>query len=66
MTAISLSLAIIIATSLAACAGTPPRKLPSNEIDTQKVVTVNQWAEKRGAKLIWVHYPTVDRAALTD
>ena len=65
MTAVRLSLAIIVAASLTACAGTP-RKLPGNEIDTQKVVTVNQWAEKRGAKLIWVHYPTVERAALTD
>jgi hypothetical protein len=66
MTAIRLSFAIIVAASLVACASAPPRKLPGNEIDTQKVVTVNQWAEKRGAKLIWVHYPTVERTALTD
>ncbi len=65
MTAIRIVSTLVIVASLAACSGTPS-KLPSGRIDTQKVVTVNQWAEVRGAKLIWVHYPTVERVTSAD
>ncbi len=62
-----LCLAAVSCLSIAACAGAPQhRLLPSENIDTQKVVTVNQWAEARGAQLIWVHYPTRDRAPSSD
>jgi hypothetical protein len=45
--------------SLVACAGSPQHKpLPSDVLDDQKVVLVNQWAETHGARLIWIHYPT--------
>jgi hypothetical protein len=66
MTTIRFGLVSVVVASLTACAGTPPRRLPSSDIDTQKVVTVNQWAETRGAKLLWVHYPTVEHAASAD
>jgi hypothetical protein len=27
-------------------------------LDAEKVTAVNQWAETRGAKVLWIHYPT--------
>jgi starvation-inducible outer membrane lipoprotein len=47
---------------LAACAAAPPTRLSGNQIDVQKVATVNQWAETKGARVIWVRYPTQDDA----
>ena len=50
-----------MALTLAACAGTPPRHSSDselgNEYDAVKVLTVNKWAETKGATVIWVHYP---------
>jgi asparagine N-glycosylation enzyme membrane subunit Stt3 len=59
MTAKMPSLVAVLCGSLAACAGAPTHKpLPSDVLDEQKVVLVNQWAETHGARLIWIHYPT--------
>jgi hypothetical protein len=27
-------------------------------LDTVKVISVNQWAERRGATVVWLNYPT--------
>ena len=45
---------------LGACAGTGGQHelLPSNDVDQEKVVSVNKWAETRGAVVIWVNMPT--------
>jgi hypothetical protein len=52
---------------LVACAGSAGTRpewssdsktsLDSNEIDTNKVATVNRWAMDHGASLIWLNYP---------
>ena len=61
MTAKKSSLVAVLCASLAACAGVPTHKpLPSDVLDEQKVVLVNQWAETHGARLIWIHYPTIN------
>jgi predicted nucleotidyltransferase len=39
-----------------------PSKYDS-DVDVAKVVTVNQWAQWRGAKLIWINYPQKSRLA---
>ena len=46
-----------------ACAATGGQRelLPSNDIDQEKIVSVNKWAEGRGAVVIWVNMPTKPR-----
>ncbi|HEX3894632.1 MAG TPA: hypothetical protein VHW73_00330 [Rudaea sp.] len=59
MTAKTFVLAAVLCALLAACAGAPQHKLlPNEDLDEQKVVLVNQWAETHGARLIWINYPT--------
>ena len=50
---------------LAACAGVGGKHamLPSDDIDTNKVQTVNRWALDHGAQVIWINYPLRDRHA---
>jgi hypothetical protein len=62
MTAVKVCLFVAVCALLTACAGAPSRPLPSENLDAQKVVLVNQWAETHGARLIWIHYPTRDPA----
>jgi hypothetical protein len=63
MAATKLGLAAIFCVTLAACAGVPQHKpLPSENFDEQKIILVNQWAEAHGARLIWIHYPTINPA----
>ncbi|MDR3386462.1 MAG: hypothetical protein P4L92_05365 [Rudaea sp.] len=60
-------LAVGMVLGLAACAGpggmgmhadsASKTSLTSNDIDMDKVATVNRWALDRGAKLIWLNYP---------
>lgn len=49
-----------VALGLGACAATGGQHelLPSNDIDHEKIVSVNQWAEGHGAVVIWVNMPT--------
>ena len=67
ITAMKPSLFVVLCASLAACAGVPQHKpLPSDMLDNQKVVLVNQWAETHGARLIWIHYPTLNPSQSTN
>jgi hypothetical protein len=66
MTAVRGCLFIAMCASLTACAGAPNRPSPGANLDEQKVVLVNQWAETHGARLIWLHYPTRDPAQKSD
>jgi starvation-inducible outer membrane lipoprotein len=49
---------------LSACAASPQRvavereQMQNSDVDWGAVVAVNQWAERRGATLRWIHYPT--------
>jgi len=60
-----LLLCIAVCATLAACAGAPQTRPSGTQIDVQKVATVNQWAETKGARVIWVRYPTQDAAQNT-
>jgi hypothetical protein len=33
-------------------------QMQNSDVDWGAVVAVNQWAERRGATLRWIHYPT--------
>jgi hypothetical protein len=52
---------------LSACAttGTPPRFANGYEsdVDMDKVVTVNQWAQTKGARVMWVNLPQKSKLA---
>ena len=60
------------ALSLGACAGistTPSNSktaTPGVDTDTIKVATVNQWAQDKGATVVWIHYPTRSKSAADD
>lgn len=66
MTAMKGCVFLALCALLTACAGAPRRPLASDELDAQKVVLVNQWAEDHGARLIWLHYPTRSTAQKDD
>jgi hypothetical protein len=67
MTAMKPSVFAALCESLAACTCAPQHKpLPSDELDNQKVVLVNRWAETHGARLIWIHYPTLNPSQSND
>ena len=50
---------------LAGCAGPGIRQGaqvdPNDDFDAGKVATVTQWAQARGATVVWLHYPTKRR-----
>jgi len=54
------TLVAAICLGLDACAsmGGQHELLPSNDIDKSKIESVNQWAEGRGATVIWVNLPS--------
>lgn len=33
------------------------------DVDIGKIATVNQWAEQRGAKVMWINYPVRNKDA---
>ena len=35
------------------------------DVDVEKVMTVNQWAQTRGAVVMWINYPQKSRIADT-
>lgn len=56
----------LVAISLALCAcatGTSNlRGGPHDQVlDVGKIVAVNQWAQTKGATVLWIHYPTRPR-----
>jgi hypothetical protein len=61
-----LLLSVTLCTSLAACAGAPPKPVSSHLVDVQKVASVNLWAETKGARVLWVNYPSLDSAQQTE
>jgi hypothetical protein len=60
---LAVGAAVVVCLGLSACAGSMGRNGISRseplgrEIDLGKVVAVNQWAERRGATVVWVNYP---------
>jgi hypothetical protein len=53
---------------LGGCAGTGgtrggEHRDPNGEVDASKIETVSQWAQARGATIIWVHYPRKPRSS---
>ena len=57
-----LSICVALCATLAACAGAPQRRMAGVELDVQKVASINTWAETKGARVLWVNYPTKDAA----
>ena len=57
-----LSICVALSVTLAACAGAPQRRMTGVELDVQKVASINTWAETKGARVLWVNYPTKDSA----
>lgn len=63
MKSLAISAAVVICLGISACAGTAGRQgvtrnEPLSKVDYGKVLTVNQWAVKRGATVVWINYPT--------
>ena len=63
MKSLAIGAAIVVSLGLTACTGTSNRMSrsdsPDSRIDMVKVVGVNQWAERRGARVMWVNYPLI-------
>lgn len=65
MKSLAAGLAILTCLGLSACAGTSGSNGVVREsnigsaVDVGKVVTVNEWALQRGAKVVWINYPTL-------
>jgi len=57
------SLAVIVV--LSGCTAGAPRHRsqtdPNDDFDAGKVAAVTQWAQTRGATVVWLHYPTKPR-----
>jgi starvation-inducible outer membrane lipoprotein len=65
MKSLAAGLAILTCLGLSACAGTSgPNGIAresnmDSSVDVGKVVAVNQWALQRGARVVWINYPTL-------
>ena len=57
-----LAICLALSAMLAACASAPQKQASGTKLDLQKVASVNTWAETKGARVLWVHYPTHDSA----
>lgn len=72
MKTLTASAAIAICLGLTACAGgTGPNGLSRSEpvdrdVDYVKVAAVTQWAQQRGATVVWLNYPVVPARAKPD
>ncbi len=51
---------------LVGCVAAPQKPVAGSKLDVQKVASVNLWAETKGARVIWVRYPTQDAAQKAD
>lgn len=55
---------LVLCLGLTACAGTASNSRLAHhqsmydDVDYSKIITVNQWALKRGATVVWINYPT--------
>ena len=68
MKGLVISATCVICLGLTACAGTAgsngithavPGLRSDQEVDYGKVAAVNQWAERKGATVIWINYPVL-------
>ena len=63
MKVLAMSAAVVVCLGLSACADSMGRngiyrsEPLGREIDVGKVIAVNQWAERKGAIVVWVNYP---------
>ncbi len=57
---------LTLSATLSACAAAPQKPVSGVTTDVQKVASVNTWAETKGARVLWVHYPTHDAAPKDD
>jgi len=64
MRATRLVLLAMLWALMAGCAGTrggtismSSAALASDDVDAEKVATVNQWAQTHGATVVWINYP---------
>jgi hypothetical protein len=63
MRTLALAAAIVGCLAMSACAGTGNSGLVrgdsrmDNDIDANKVLTINEWAMRRHASVMWVNYP---------
>lgn len=58
--------AATLAFVLCGCAGQryrPATWYSEADVDIGKIATVNEWAEQRGAKVMWIHYPVKNKDA---
>ena len=58
----------LMATCLCGCATPGTRYNPEtwyspSDVDIAKVAAVNQWAEQKGAKIMWINYPPKPKTA---
>ena len=67
MKSLPMLAAAVVCVGLAGCAANPQRvadereQMQNSDVDWGAVVAVNQWAQRRGATLRWIHYPTVHK-----
>ena len=61
-----LLMCMTLSALVTACAAAPQKSVSSVTTDVQKVASVNTWAETKGARVLWVHYPTHDTAQKDD
>ncbi len=57
-----------MALGLCGCASEGTRYHPAgwyteHDVDIGKIATVSQWAEERGAKVMWINYPQKPKSA---
>jgi hypothetical protein len=63
MRTLAIGATVVLCLAVSACAGTGGRNAlvadgkMDAELDVNKVVTVNQWAVRRHASVVWVNYP---------
>jgi predicted component of type VI protein secretion system len=53
-----LLICLALSAALTACAAAPQKSASGVKLDVQKVASINTWAETKGARVLWVHYPT--------
>jgi hypothetical protein len=62
MKPLTVGASVVVCLWLSACAGMSGNRISRSEpvgrvIDAGKVVAVNQWAQRKGATVIWINYP---------
>jgi hypothetical protein len=61
MRTLATGITAVLCLAVSACAGTVGHNAgitkSDNEVDVGKVITVNEWAVRRHATVVWVNYP---------